>query len=633
MTRSPARDSRTLAVVLVLGLGLILRPGRLPAAEAPDFAATYTKSEFRIPMRDGVRLYTSIYTPKDDSTTYPILLVRTPYGQKPYTIDNPAQPAGLPDSYVRERFIFAVQDVRGRYASEGDFVDVRPIRPRPLADRDTDESTDAYDTIDWLVRHVPRHNGSVGMQGISYPGFFAAAGMIESHPALKAVSPQAPVADLYDGDDALHNGCFWLVHNFGFIHYFNQPVNDPTRDEPRPFDFKTPDAYQFFLEQGPLANLDTRFFKGKAELWNDLVHRSADAAWTRARDITPRLRNVRAAVLTVGGWFDAEDLSGTLKTYRAVERQNPGTFNALVMGPWSHGGWHYDDGDRLGPVSFRSRTAVHFRDEIELAFFRRFLKGATNLVIPEARVFETGTCRWRTEDAWPPAHAVPRTFHLHPEGRLGLEPAAGDPEAFDAYCSDPAKPVPYTARIGNGMNPAYMVEDQRFVATRPDVLVYQTEPLPENLTVTGPITVQLHVSSTATDGDWVVKLIDVYTPDHPDPDPNPAGIRMGGYQQLVRGEPFRARYRHGYDRPAPLVPGEVTRLTFTLPDICHTFLTGHRVMVQIQSTWFPLADRNPQSFVNVFQARPEDFRKAAHRVHRGPRHPSSITFPVVPSTP
>lgn len=594
-----------------------------------DFSQRYTKYEHRIPMRDGVRLYTTVYLPRTMSSNHPILLQRTPYSQKPYTIDAVQNP-GVPDTYLDEGFILAIQDVRGQFASEGTFEDVRPIRSRPLGPKDTDEATDTWDTVDWLVRNVPGHNGNVGLQGISYLGFFAAAGMIESHPALKAVSPQAPVADLFNGDDALHNGCFWLAHNFSFIQSFSQVLEDPTRQDPRPFDFKTPDGYQFFLEQGPLANLDLRYFKGKAALWNDVIHRSTNAAWARARDVTQHLTNVHAAVLTVGGWFDAEDLSGTLKTYRAAERQNPGIYNGLVMGPWSHGQWHGGDGDKLGPIDFKAKTSEHFRNEIELQFFRRFLKGATNTELAEAYVFETGTHRWRTESAWPPTNVVSRTLFLREDGRLAFEPSPDATEAFDEYISDPMRPVPSTARITPGMPGTYMVEDQRFAARRPDVLVYQTEPLAEDLTVAGPLTATLHVSTTGTDADWVVKLIDVYTGDHPDPDPNPAGVRMGHYQQLVRGEPFRGKYRNGCDRPEPFVPGKATAVEFAMPDICHTFRAGHRIMIQIQSSWFPLADRNPQTFGDIFRAKPEDFRKATQRVYRDRQRPTGLKIQVVP---
>lgn len=614
---------------MVLLLGILLTTGPVArAAEPVDkawFEANYTKHEHRIPMRDGAKLFTVVYTPKDSTTnTHPILLQRTPYNLKPYTIDASGKPGGFPDSYLREKFILARQDVRGRYASEGKFVDVRPHNPVKSGPQDIDESTDAWDTIDWLVKHVRRNNGSVGMQGISYPGFFAAAGMIDSHPALKAVSPQAPVADLFDGDDLLHGGGFWLAHNFGFFAGFDQKLENPLRQSPVPFDYHTPDGYSFFLQAGSLAEMGERHFKGKSLFWDILLANIGDAAWCAKHNLTPHLKDVRAAVLTVGGWFDAEDLSGTLKTYQATERQNPGIFNALVMGPWSHGGWHGGTGESLGPVPFHSKTAEFFRDEIELPFWRRFLKGQTNITLPEAWVFETGTDEWRREDAWPPASTAPRTLYFHPAGRLSFQPPAGGDSAFDEYVSDPNRPVPFTARTTTGMPTGYMVEDQRFVATRPDVLVYQSEPLNEDVTLAGPVTASLHVSTTGTDSDWVVKLIDVYTSDHPNPEPNPANLQMGHYQQLVRGEPLRGKFRNGLDKPTPFEPGKITKVEWVMPDVCHTFRAGHRIMVQVQSSWFPLLDRNPQTFGDIYRAKPEDFRKATQRVYRSASGPSCI---------
>lgn len=423
--RHPALACSLFFAWVVCGFSLVA-PAAPSRPEADSLDAAYTKHEYRIRMRDGVRLYTAVWTPKDHATTYPILLERTPYGVRPYTVDAPGRPSGFPDSYLQEKFILARQDVRGRFASEGQFEDVRPHRPLKSGPEEVDESTDTWDTVDWLVQQVPGNNGNVGLQGISYPGFFAAAGMIDSHPALKAVSPQAPVADLYDGDDMLHGGCFWLVHNFGFFHLFGQKLADPTRQHPVPFDYKTPDGYLFFLEGGPVGHLCDRYYKGRVDFWDSTIAHIDDVPWREHHNITPHLKNIHAAVLTVGGWFDAEDLSGTLKTYRATERQNPGIFNALVMGPWMHGQWHGGDGEAIGPVHFHSKTAEFFRNEIEMPFWRRFLKGQTNVTLPEAYVFETGTDEWRREEAWPPVRAVSRTLFFHPGGRLAfdLPPAA-----------------------------------------------------------------------------------------------------------------------------------------------------------------------------------------------------------------
>ena len=603
------------------------------AAETDNsFNSTYTKHEFRIPMRDGVTLFTVVYTPKDRTTNYPILLQRTPYDLKPYTVDAGDRPGYVTESYANEKFIFALQDVRGRFGSEGVFVDERPHKPVKSGPKDFDESTDTYDTIDWLVKKVPGNNGNVGLTGISYLGFYAAAGMINSHPALKAVSPQAPCVDLYDGDDTLHGGGFWLIHNFGFFQGFGQKLEDPLHEEPRPFDFRTPDGYRFFLEGGSIADLTRKYFTTQQPFWEDMIAHGNDAQWCAERDMSRHLKNVHAAVLTVGGWFDAEDLHGALKTYRSTEQNNPGiTYNGLVMGPWSHGQWHGGAGESLGPVKFDSKTSEFFRDKIEVPFFRKFLKGDTNVVLPEAYVFETGVNEWRQETAWPPINAISKTLYFHSGGQLSFTPPTESGEAFDEYVSEPMHPVPFTGSITTHMPAEYMVGDQRFAATRPDVLVYETEPLTENITIGGPITATLDVSTTGTDSDWVVKLIDVYTADHPDPDPNPTGLHLGHYQQLVRGEPKRGKFRDGFDKPTPFTPGKVAHVEWVMPDVCHTFRTGHRIMIQVQSSWFPLLDRNPQTFCDIYHAKPEDFKKATQRVYHAAQTPSGLKVSILPA--
>ncbi len=600
------------------------------AADAAWLAENYTKFEYRIPMRDGIRLFTRVYLPKDDQKSWPIVLTRTPYALKPYGTAAYSHPGGSFESLARDTFILVTQDVRGRYGSEGAFDDMRPYIPDKKDPRITDESTDAWDTIEWLVRNVPGNNGSVGVFGISYPGFYTSMAMIDSHPALKAASPQAPIADLFMGDDVAHNGAFFLAANFGFSWFFTQKLDNPLRQEPRPFDFGTPDGYDFFLRLGPLANADRLYFHGRSLMWNlPMEHPTYDAFW-QARNIRPHLRNIRCAVLTVGGWFDGEDLSGALETYRWTERQNPGITNLLVMGPWSHGQWGHDEGRRLGDIDFRAKTGEYYREHIEKPFFRRHLKGDTNITLPEAMVFETGTCIWRRFPSWPPPDTTRRTLYFQPAGGLDWTPPVpgAAPAAFDEFPSDPARPVPHTARTGTGYQHTYMLDDQRFAAARPDVLVYQTEPLESDLTLAGPLEATLHVATTGTDADWIVKLIDVYAGDTPDPDPNPRGVRLGGYQQLVRGEPFRGKFRKSFDHPEPFQPGRVEKIQFTLPDILHTFRRGHRVMIQVQSTWFPLIDRNPQTFVPIPTAKPEDFRKAIHRVHRGGEGLSAVTVGV-----
>jgi putative CocE/NonD family hydrolase len=597
-----------------------------PADEERNYVREhYTKHEYKIAMRDGVKLLTAVYAPKDDSRTYPILLTRTPYAVGPYGVDS--QDRSLP--YAKEGFIFVYQDVRGRYGSEGTFVDLRPQLPADRGRRDIDESTDAYDTIDWIVRNVPNNNGRVGMWGISYPGFYTATGMIDSHPALKCASPQAPCCDWFAGDDIHHNGAFFLADCFGFYSAFGQKLDDPLRERAKPFDFKTPDGYEFFLKLGPLSNADSRYFKGKIAYWGDLMrHGTYDEFW-KARDLPSHLKNIKAAVMTVGGWYDAEDLYGALAVHRAVERNNPGTPNMLVMGPWSHGGWSRGDGESLGNVHFHAKTAEFYRDQIELPFLKHYLKDDSKFELKKAYVFETGTDQWRWYDAWPPKNAHERTLYLRAGGRLSFDAPHESDTQFDEYVSDPAKPVPSTASISVRTPREYMVEDQRFVASRPDVLVYRTDPLEHDVTIAGPITVRLNVSSTGTDSDWIVKLIDVYSGDYPNPDPNPAGVQMGGYQQLVRGEPMRAKFRNSFEQPEPLEPGTATKIKWVMPDVDHTFRRGHRIMVQVQSSWFPLVDRNPQRFCDIYSASSDDFQKATERVYHSPDAASQIEVDVL----
>jgi putative CocE/NonD family hydrolase len=592
-------------------------------------AEHYTKYEHRIRMRDGVRLFTRVYVPKDDSQSWPIVLTRTPYALKPYGAENYNDPTGSFRTLAKDKFILVTQDVRGRYGSEGEYMHVRPFNPNK-GPKDVDENSDTYDTIDWLVKNVPGNNGKVGMFGISYPGFYTSMGMIDSHPALKAASPQAPIADWFMGDDIHHNGAFFLAQNFGFFYSFAQKAEDPLHEELKPFNFKTPDGYDFFLRMGPLANSDKVLLKGRSPEWKEfLEHPTYDAYW-QARNILPHLKSVRCAVMTVGGWYDAEDLFGPLETYRSTERQNPGITNILVMGPWAHGAWGRGDGDKLGHINFRGKTSEFYREKIELPFFRRFLKGDTNFNVTEAHMFETGTHRWRRFDAWPPKQAQERTLYFHGRGALNFDAPREAADGFDEYVSDPARPVPYTLEMSTGYPRSYPVHDQRFAASRPDVLVYETEPLEEDLTFAGPLSASLHVSTTGTDSDWVIKLIDVYAGDYPDPKPNPANVAMGGYQQLVRGDVFRGKFRNSFEKPEPFEPGKRATIKFTIPDIFHTFRRGHRVMVHVQSSWFPLVDRNPQTFVNIPTAMPEDFRKATQRIYRSAAAPSSLTVHFLP---
>ncbi|GLH73329.1 glutaryl-7-ACA acylase [Geothrix limicola] len=586
----------------------------------------YTKREVRIPMRDGAHLFTAIYTPRDKSRTYPILLQRTPYSIHPYGEE--AFPAHLGPSarFQQEGFIFVYQDVRGRMMSEGEFVNMRP--QRAVSGAAVDESTDTYDTIAWLLEHAASNNGRVGQWGISYPGFYSAVGLLSGHPALKAVSPQAPIVDWFQGDDFHRNGALWLPHAFNFMTSFGKPRPVPTKAWPSTLDHGTSDGYEWFLRLGSTAA--TRQFTKDIAFWNEMMdHPTYDAFW-QARNLRPQLKDVRPAVLTVGGWFDAENIYGALQVFQTIARQSPATDSRLVMGPWFHGGWERSKGDHLGPVQFGSATSDWFQSEVLFPFFMHHLKGAKEANLARATVFETGANRWHKLDAWPPRRAEPRALYLQPRGKLAF--TAPPPEGgSDAFVSDPAKPVPFIEQVAIGMPREYMSADQRFAGRRTDVLVFQTEPLREDLTLAGPLRPELFVATTGTDADWVVKLIDVYPDDFRNPDfreggdpwdrtPNP----MGGYQQLVRGEVMRGKFRDSLEKPAPFVPGQPTRVAWSMNDVFHTFKKGHRVMVQVQSTWFPLMDRNPQVFMNINEAQPADYQKATHTVFHDAARPSHL---------
>ena len=608
--------------------------------------ANYSKYEHRIPMRDGTELFTSVYTPNElGGGPYPILLFRTPYSVRPYGLDRYKTSLGPHAAFEKSGFIFVFQDVRGKYMSEGEYVNMRPHNPKKAGKADVDEASDTWDTIDWLVKNLPNNNGRVGQWGISYPGFYTSAGMIDSHPALKAASPQAPIADWY-WDDMHRHGAFVLNLAFNFFSSFGKERPEPTTERADGVDHGTVDGYRFFLELGPLSNVNEKYFDGEIEFWNQTAaHPNYDEFW-QSRNILPHLRNVGAAVMTVGGWYDMEDLYGPLQTYRSVEEKNPDAYNILVMGPWRHGGWTRTDGRDLGRADFGFPTGKWYREQVDLVFFEHFLKGEGDgdLPFPEALVFETGANRWREMDAWPPKSAEKRNLYLHPEGVLdwqkptaeagdaaGDETGGGSKPAADSYPSDPANPVPYTQAITTRWNALFMTEDQRFAASRPDVLVYETEVLEEDITFAGPIQADLWVSTTGEDSDFVVKVIDVLPPEHPEAESDREKRDLGHRQQLVRGEVIRGRYRNSYEIPEPFVPGEPTKVRFQLHDVLHTFQRGHRIMVQIQSSWFPLVDRNPQSWVdNIFEAEEKDFIRVENTIHRSPEHPSSIEVGILP---
>jgi hypothetical protein len=602
--------------------------------------AHYTKYEYRIPMRDGVRLFTSVYVPKDQSHAWPFMVDRTPYSVAPYGEDQYKKALGPSDEFEKAGYIFVYQDVRGRYMSEGKFIEMMPHIDDKKSKTDVDDSSDMSDSVDWLLAHVPNNNGKVGIWGISYPGFYTSASIIDSNPAIKAASPQAPMTNLFEGDDAYHGGAFMLSANFGFYTFF-KPFAEPTTGAQTPregFNMGTPNSYQFYLTATPTSLLDTRDLKGSNPLFSDqLNHTTFDSYW-KARDLSQHMHNVHCAVMTVGGWYDAEDLSGPWRTYRAIEKANPGTPNTIVEGPWVHGGWARSDGASLGDIPFNAKTSEYFRKEIQFPFFEYYLKGKGEAP-PEAYTFETGTNVWRKYPSWPPPGAQPKMLYFHADGKLSFDAPSGDRgKGYDEYVSDPMRPVPFVPYVTDTVPQRYMVEDQRFASTRPDVLVYETDPLTEDVTVAGPITPKLKIASSGTDSDFDVKLIDVYPDDYPDPESTTSGnkrilgaapLHMGGYQELLRGEPMRAKFRNSWEKPEALTPGKLTDLEFAMPDLDHTFRQGHRIMVQVQSSWFPLTDRNPQTFTDIPRAKPEDFKKATEQVYHSAAAPSGVQVLVL----
>jgi len=620
------------AAVLAFGFFIIAGfASRAAVAQEPDVLAGYirlhyAKHEFMVPMRDGVKLFTSVYVPNDTTRTWPILIKRTPYSVAPYGPDKYATTLGPSEHFARAGYIFVNQDVRGRFQSEGEFVQVTPHIVKKTRPADFDESSDAFDTIDWLLKNVRGHNGKVGMFGISYPGFYASAGMIDAHPALAAVSPQAPVGDWYF-DDFLHNGAFFLAHAYRWLGNNDQVRGKPTGEKPPPVNYPTLDGYKLFLDAGTMQGVSERYLKDSIPFWKEMMaHPNRDEFWQK-RNILPHLKNVAPAVMVVTGWYDAEDLYGSFKSYQSIEKLNPKANNVLVVGPWHHGGWASVAGDKLGPASFGSKTAAFYRQEIEFPFFEKYLKDEKHPAPAEATVFETGSNAWRTFAAWPPKETRERRLFLREGGKLhfAAPEAAKAGEGFEEFVSDPARPVPFIEAISPQMNIEYMVADQRFASRRTDVLTFQTDDLTEDLVLAGPADVDLWVSTTGTDADFVVKLIDVF------PDSSEASAQPG-YQMLVRSEVFRGRFRNSFEKPEPFVPGQPSRLRFELLDSLHRFQKGHRLMVQIQSTWFPLVDRNPQKYVpNIYFATPEDFQKATHRVYRSPDHATSLRLGVLPA--
>lgn len=581
----------------------------------------YEKIEQLIPMRDGKQLFTAIYIPKDKSKKYPVLLNRTPYTVAPYGANEYKKYLGNFPAEMREGFIFVYQDVRGKWMSEGEFDDVRPINTTKNK-KAVDESTDTYDTLEWLAKNLKNYNQKAGIYGISYPGFYSTMSLVNSHPTLKAVSPQAPVTNWFLGDDFHHNGVLFLADSFKFMSSFGVKRPQPiTPDKgPKSLDFPIKDTYRFYLEGGSVKELKAKYFQDNIKFYNDLfAHPDYDQFW-KDRDPLPHLKNVKPAVMTVGGFFDAEDAYGAFETYKAIEKQNPTATNILVAGPWFHGGWVRSKADTFGDMQFGSETGEYYKENIELPFFNYYLKDKGNFKPTEAHIFITGSNQWKQFDAWPPKNVSTKKMYLQDNGKITFDQASSS-TTFDEYVADPNNPVPYQEGVLENRVREYMVDDQRFASTRPDVMVYQTDILTEDITITGPVINHLFVSSTGTDADYVVKLIDVY----PENTPKFNDKLMGGYQNLIRAEIMRGKYRNSFSTPEALVPNKKTDVTYTMPDVGHTFKKGHRIMIQVQNSWFPLADRNPQQFMNVYEATAKDFIKQTQRIY----HDSYIEVPVL----
>ncbi|MCX6313689.1 MAG: CocE/NonD family hydrolase [Sphingobacteriales bacterium] len=600
----------------------------------------YAKIEKMIPMRDGINLFTAIYVPTDSAEKHPILFVRTPYSCSPYGPDKFS--SRLYESYwinyLKAGYIIALQDVRGKYMSEGDFMDVRPFNPNKKGP-EFDEASDTYDAIDWMVKNVPGNNQRVGVFGISYPGFYATMAALSGHPALKAVSPQAPVTDWFQGDDFHHNGVFFLLDGFGFYSGFGKPRPHPTTQGSPGFSIPGQDNYDFFLKTGALKNFSA-IMGDSIRFWNDMMNHSDYDAWWKARNPRNFVDNIKPAMLVVGGLFDAEDCFGAWNLYKAIESKSRNTDNRLVMGPWFHGGWGgRSDGSYLGNVRFGEKTSEYYQQHIEIPFFEFYLRlKGTVRDIAEANIFFSGENKWRMLQQWPPRNMVNSNLYLLNNGKLSLdiapEPTKAPQTGFSEYISDPAHPVPYTEDVHTGRTREYMTDDQRFASRRTDVLSFSTEVLTEDISLGGPVVADLMTSLSTTDADFVVKLIDVF-PDDFQYDKavygkgNGKEYPMGGYQMLVRGEIMRGKFRNSFEKPEPFVPGKITEVKYSLPDIAHTFKKGHKIMVQIQSSWFPLADRNPQKFTDIYHCNDADFQKASIRIYHDALHASKIIIPVL----
>jgi hypothetical protein len=606
----------------------VMKFSRTPIVKPPDsqdrMKEIYKKREVYIEMRDGIKLFTSIYTPNETTEASPMLLFRTPYNAEPLGEESFNYFVSAYYRYLELGYILVFQDVRGRFMSEGEFVNVRPFIPEKTGNQ-IDEASDTYDTAEWLISNVENNNGNIGVTGISYPGFYATMAILANHPAIKAVSPQAPVTNWFIGDDWHHNGAFFLIDGTSFYNNFGDPQENPTRsNSPSNFSYGMADNYEYYLKMGPLKN-SRNLFPEKVKYWQELMSHPNYDDWWKATDPRPHLKEVKAAVLTVGGWFDAEDLWGALNTYKSIENQS--ISNHLVMGPWFHSQWASGEAKNLGDVYWGTETNSHFH-ELEIKFFNRYLKNSKEDNIPESTIFVTGENQWREFSTWPPVEVTDKTLYFNTTGALSFT-SPGSKESFVEYLSDPSKPVPYREDVHLRRDPNYMTDDQRFASRRPDVIVYQTEPLEEDITLTGELTADLFVSMTGTDADFIVKLIDVFPHNAQPFTGQEIDVPLGGFQMLVRGEVMRGKYRNSFENPEPFVPNKITKVSYSIPAVAHTFKKGHRIMVQVQSSWFPLVDRNPQKFVNIYECDESDFQKSTIRIYSDINHPSGIKVSVL----
>jgi putative CocE/NonD family hydrolase len=607
----------------------------------------YSKKEFQIPMRDGVKLFTAVHIPKNTKEKSPILMVRTPYSCAPYGENKFSSRLWYSywKNYLREGYILVIQDVRGRWMSEGEFVDVRPFIENKKSKKDVDEASDTYDAIDWLIKNVPDNNGKVGVFGISYPGFYSTMAALSAHPALKAVSPQAPVTEWFLGDDFHHNGAFMMMDAFNFYSSFGKPRPKPTTVGRGGFEYPVQDSYEFYLRTATLKNL-TNLLGDSIKFWNELMEHPNYDEWWKARDARRPCKNIKPAMLVVGGLYDAEDCYGAWNLYKAIEKQSPNTNNKIVMGPWAHGGWGRNDGSHLGNVRFGSFTSEFYQKTVEIPFFNYYLKGKGSAdQIAEASIFISGLNEWRKFGSWPPANVNNTPVYFQEKNKLSFSVPENN-SSYTQYTSDPSRPVPYTELPHTRRTSEYMTDDQRFAARRTDVLVFETDVLNEDLTLTGVVTANLKVAISTTDADFVVKVIDVF-PDKfaydttyccdgvliPNDPRKTAGkantYLMDNYQMLVRGEIFRGKYRNSFEKPEPFKPEEVTTVKFDLPDVAHTFKKGHKLMIQVQSSWFPLADRNPQTFTDIYHCNEKDFVKSDIKVYHDKANASNIVLPIL----